>query len=249
MSHVQFQPARALQAARKLFADPDDLPQVFTIVDSLSGDTLARTVKRMYAHESGRRLLEKQPDIVALLSDREALARLPEGSLGRAYLAFVERENISPEGIREANAKGANARELPPPLDWMFGRMRDTHDLWHPATGYSGDVLGETALLAFIFAQTWNPAIGFILLLGLAKTFRTVHGGEMARRTIFDGFRRGRQAGWLPAVEWERLLALPLQSVREQLWLAKPPVYTEVRSWQLKSARARRDEPHAAAQV
>jgi ubiquinone biosynthesis protein COQ4 len=87
-------------------ADPDDLPQVFTIIESLSGNTLHRIWKRLVKSENGRRILGERPDIVARLEDRAALARLPEGSLGRAYLAFVEREKISPAGIREAGMKG-----------------------------------------------------------------------------------------------------------------------------------------------
>jgi ubiquinone biosynthesis protein COQ4 len=116
--------------------------------------------------------------------------------------------------------------------------MRDTHDLWHAATGYSGDVLGETALLAFIFAQTWNPGIAFILAIGLSKTIAFPSGGSMARNTILDGFRRGLRAAWLPAQEWEVLLALPVGEVRRRLSLGAPPVYTEIRSAQLKAARA-----------
>jgi len=236
MAYIQFQPLRALRAARMLFADPDDLPQVFTIIESLSGNTLQRIARGFRAHESGRRLLAKQPDLVEKLADREALAALPEGSLGRAYLEFVERENISADGIRAAAEKGMErTRMLPPPLDYVSARMRDTHDLWHVVTGYSGDVLGETALLAFIFAQTWNPGVGLIIALGLAKTAAAAHGGK-ARETIFDGFRRGRQTRWLPAVEWEELLALPLREVRARLSAAEPAVYTPIRSAQLRAA-------------
>jgi ubiquinone biosynthesis protein COQ4 len=234
MAFIQFEPLRAYRAARALFADPDDLPQVFTIIESLSGNTLQRIARRMQADEDGRRLLAHQPDLVEKLADREALARLPEGSLGRAYLRFVERENISADGIRAAAAKGME-RTLPAPLDFVSARMRDTHDLWHVVTGYSGDVLGETALLAFIFAQTWNPSVGLIIALGLAKTAGAAHGGA-ARATILDGFRRGRQARWLPAVEWEKLLALPLREVRATLSAEEPAIYTPIRSAQLKAA-------------
>lgn len=234
MAFIQFEPVRALRAARILFADPDDLPQVFTIIESLSGNTLQRIHRRMQADESGRRVLAERPDLVAKLLDRDALARLPEGSLGRAYLAFVERENISAEGIREASEKGFE-RVLPAPLDYVSARMRDTHDLWHVVTGYSGDVLGEVALLAFIFAQTFNPGIALIIGLGLAKTLGA-SGGEDSRRIIADGFRRGRSAAWLPGVEWEKLLELPLNQVRAQLSAGSPVVYTPIRSSQLKAA-------------
>ncbi len=231
----QFDPIRAFRAARVLAADPDDLPQVFTIIESLSGDTLNRVTHRMQRTEVGRRLLAARPDIVEKLADRAALARLPEGSLGRAYLAFVERENISAQGIRDAGAKGmTNVRSMPAPYDWVHARLRDTHDLWHAAVGYSGDVLGETALLAFIFAQSWNPAIGLIVAIGLSKTRGAANGGASVRRTILDGFRRGRKAAWLPAQDWESMLALPVSEVRRRLNLEEPPVYVEIRSSEIK---------------
>src|SRR4029077_304586 len=102
--------------ARILANDPDDLPQVFTIIESLSMNTLQRIADRMQRSASGRRMLASRPDIVDVLADRAALARMPAGSLGRAYLAFVESENISAAGIRDAATKGsAHAAEVPAP--------------------------------------------------------------------------------------------------------------------------------------
>ncbi len=238
MSHLQLQPRRAFQAARILASDPDDLPQVFTIIESLSADTLQRITSRMQRSDGGRRLLAARPDIVELLADRAGLEKLPEGSLGRTYLAFVERENISAAGIREAATKGMSRdRVLPAPLDFVHARMRDTHDLWHAVTGYSGDVLGEASLLGFIFAQTWNPGIAFILGIAMTKTIRSKIGdGPAARRMILDGFRRGQKAAWLPAQEWESMLALPVEEVRGRLNVGAPPVYREVRSAEIKAA-------------
>jgi ubiquinone biosynthesis protein COQ4 len=220
---------------RTLVADPDDLPQVFTIIESLSGNTLYRIWKRMTKTENGRRLLSERPDIVTRLEDRAALAQLPEGSLGRAYLAFVERENISPAGIREAGKKGmTNEIPLSDPYDYVHARMRDTHDLWHAAVGYHGDLLGETALLGFIFAQTRNPAIALIMGVGLLKTI----GAPDARAVMLDGHRRGRAAAWLPEQAWETLLPLPLAEVRSRLRLEAAPVYTQIRSSDFKARRA-----------
>lgn len=233
---IQFAPRRAFRAARSLAANPDDLPQVFTIIEALSVDTILRISRRMARSEAGRRLTSTQPDLVRLLADREALARLPEGSLGRAYLAFVEREQISAEGIRAAQAKGTwGDVEYPPTINWIRGRMRDTHDLWHAVTGYSGDLLGESALLAFIFAQTFNPGVALILGIGMAKTIRYPLGGAQARKTIVDGFRRGSKAAWFPEQEWESMLALPLTEVRKRLRVEEPAVYTEIRTADLRA--------------
>ena len=234
MAHTQFEPRRALRAARVLANDPDDLPQVFTIIESLSFDTVQRIHDGMARTDTGRRLLATRPDIVDRLADRAALARLPAGTLGRAYLAFVESENISADGIRAAADRGMK-HELPLPahLEWVHARMRDTHDLWHAAVGYQGDVLGETALLGFTFVQTWNPAIGLILAIGLAKTIGVA---PDARKTILEGVRRGRKAAWLPGQDWESMLSLPLDEVRRRLSLETPPQYVPIRSSELKAA-------------
>lgn len=227
---IRFQPGRAYRAARIVAGDPDQLTQVFALLDSLSGDTLYRLARRLEKSEHGRKMFATRPDIVDRLADRQALARLPEGSLGRAYLDFVESEHISAEGIRAAAAAGTE-NAPPAPFDFVHARMRDTHDLWHAAVGYHGDVLGEAALLAFTLAQTWNPAIALLIAIGLVK----LHDHPAARAVILDGFRRGRQAAWLPEQDWESLLALPVTEVRRRLSLEAPPVYTEIRSSVLKA--------------
>jgi ubiquinone biosynthesis protein COQ4 len=226
---------RAARALRALFRDPDDLPQVFTILESLAGATLDRMERRLHKTESGRKLLAERPDLVTYLADRDGLRALPEGSLGRAYLAFVESENISADGILAADSAGRRGDHvLSPEQQYLHQRMRDTHDLWHAVTGYKGDVLGEAALLGFTLAQSWNVGIMLIVGIGLAKTT----GSPEARRLIIDGYRRGKAAKWFPEVAWEALLARPVAEVRAQLEVGAPPVYTPVRSSELKMAAA-----------
>jgi ubiquinone biosynthesis protein COQ4 len=234
-SHTRMDVGRAYGAARKLLADPDDLPQVFTLIESLSGGTLVRILERMSKSESGRKLLAEKPDIVPMLVDREALRRLPEGTLGRAYLAFVERENISAEGIRAAADKGMKEwGHLPSELGWTHARMRDTHDLFHAAVGYQGDVLGELALLAFMLGQAFNPAVAVIVVIGLAKTLDKPD----AKTVIYDGFRRGKKAKFLTEQAWESMLELPLEEVRRRLSLEGTPQYTRLNSSEIKMRAA-----------
>lgn len=226
---------RAIHAIRTLLADPDDLPQVFTLIEALSGNTIARVARKMEKSQGGQRILATQPAIVSQLEDREALRRMPEGSLARTYLAFLESEGISAAGIRDAQERGrSGTKVLSPAQAYVSERLRDTHDLWHAVTGYHGDVLGETALLAFSLAQTWNPGIAVLVALGLWKT----SGAPAAAALIIDGFRRGRRAAWLPGEAWEELLAQPIGEVRARLNVGAPPVYTPVRSIQLKAAMA-----------
>lgn len=223
---------RALRAMRALVKDPEDLPQVFTIAESLSGNALFKVCERLGESENGRRLLEQQPDIVDRLSDRDALARAPEGSLARAYLDFVEREGISADGIREASKTGTQgiASGWPQDVRWTRERMRDTHDLWHVVTGYAGDLVGETALLAFTYTQTRNPALAMIAGVGTLKLSGIPGGGRQARQAVLAGLRRGRRAAWLPEQPWETLLDQPLDDVRARLRIAPLSPYREVRA-------------------
>ncbi|NND28218.1 MAG: hypothetical protein HKN97_06500, partial [Myxococcales bacterium] len=86
MSIQTMRPLRAARALRELFANPDDTQQVFEIIDAMQGPALVRMRRRLQQSEQGRRLLAEQPNLIPLLSDREQLRALPDGSLGREYL-------------------------------------------------------------------------------------------------------------------------------------------------------------------
>ena len=53
----------------------------------------------MRSDERGQTLLAEQPNIVNALNDREALAVLPEGSIGRAYYDCVHAAGLSADGL------------------------------------------------------------------------------------------------------------------------------------------------------
>jgi ubiquinone biosynthesis protein COQ4 len=223
-SKRRIRPLAAWRAIRALLRDPDDTGQVFRIIDALSGNSGERMFQRFRRDPVGARILAERRSLLATLSDRPALEALPPGTLGRTYAEFVTREQLSADGLVAASMEGER-------LDrgferQLFGeRLRDSHDLWHVVTGYGRDLLGEAALLAFSFAQTRNPGVGFIVGVAWLKAGR----GE-GRRLIVDAFRRSRRAAWLPAYDWEAALSLPVDDVRRQLRIAPAPVYDAVRS-------------------
>lgn len=222
----RIRPVEALRALRTLTRNPDDTGQVFRILRALpAGD---RTFRRFRRSPSGQRLLAERPDLLAALNDRDALRALPPGSLGRSYVEFVASEQISAGGLVEASSEGADPdRWIDAEHRYVGERLRDMHDLWHVVTGYGRDLLGEAALLAFTFAQTRTPGIGVIVGHALWKAR-----GDFApaRPIIWQGFRRGLRAEWLPAQPWEQLLPEPLEDVREQLRVGPPPAYSQLRS-------------------
>lgn len=225
----------ALRALRALLQDPDDTAQAFRVVDALSGRNGERTLARLRRSESGKELLRDRPDLLSRLTDRASLQALPEGTLGREYLRFLDSEGITAQGLLAASEEGRRSMkpEVDPDLYFLRDRMRDQHDLWHTVTGYKGDLLGEASILAFSFAQTWNLGVGLIVLAAL------VQGRDPAVRKLVAGaFARGLRSAWLPAVRWETLLERPLAEVRRTLNVGAPVKYEPLRTSDLSAQAA-----------
>ena len=214
---------RARRALKVLIADPERTDQVFEIVRGLSGRTDARNFARLLDDPEGTRLLSERPDLLKVLSNREALACLPEGSLGRAYLAFMVAGDLSAGGLVDASMQGGDEREgYSVEAIWFFDRLRDMHDVWHVLTGYGRDEAGEAANLAFTFGQIGNLGVGLIVL---AAAVLGPRGDRFHwQRYLFRAWRRGRRARWLPAVRYEDLLAWPLGEARAALGIEAPEV-------------------------
>ncbi len=215
---------RARRALKALIADPERTDQVFEITRALSGRADVRNFARLLREPGAPSLLTERPDLLAALSDRAALARLPEQSLGRAYLAFMVAGDLTAGGLVDASMQGeADARDgFSVEAGWFFDRLRDMHDVWHVLTGYGRDEAGEAANLAFTYGQIGNPGIGLIVLAAAALGPRS--DGFHWQRYLLRAWRRGRQARFLPAVRYEELLALPLADVRAMLGIDPPEV-------------------------
>jgi ubiquinone biosynthesis protein COQ4 len=218
-------PWLALRALASASRDPENTAAGARFVFALQGKATERLFQRFRADPGGARILAERRSLRATLRDRAKLRALPEGSLGRTYAAFMDEEQISNEGLVDVTADAA--RELLGPMDadrrLVHDRITDLHDLWHVATGYSRDMLGELALIGFGYEQLGTPAYRVILAFTRPLLGFQIPG---SRAFVDDARRRGREARWLPVQDWEGLLALPLDAAREELGLGPPPVYT-----------------------
>lgn len=226
LAHHRIKPIKAWRAMSALLANPDATGEVFKIIEALKGGSLARAVARMKASESGRALLAEKPRLLAALSDRSALGAMPEGSLGRAYLAFVESESLSADGLVSASEEAPRGDYLDADERWMGERLRDIHDLQHVLSGYGRDELGELCLLSFMTTQTYNRGISFIVFIGRRK-FRRSLPDLPIDACVDEGRRIAEATAWLPAIRWEDRLAEPLAALRAELGLEPPRLYRD----------------------
>jgi ubiquinone biosynthesis protein COQ4 len=234
---------------KALIDNPDDTSQAFRVVDALAGRAPERNLRRFMATPLGARVLAERRSLMTVLTDRARLSAMPEGSVGRAYLRFMDEEAITAEGLVEASMAGERVHVPGSDLEVFDTWLRDSHDLWHTVTGYKGDLIGEAALLAFSFAQTRHPGVGLIVMAALLRVsfghlFEPASEAPVAvdraavRRMIVQGFVRGVRAAWMPAQDWEALMARPLDEVRRELGLGDAPIYEPVRTRDLAPAQS-----------
>jgi ubiquinone biosynthesis protein COQ4 len=231
MKFAPIRPIAAARALRAIFADPDDTKQVFKIIEALQGPSLSRTHARLQRSATGQRLLREQPDLLRQLCDREWLASLPEGTLGRAYLDFVDAEGITADGLVEASL--VHTPMADPELSWIRNWLRDTHDLWHTVLGYQGDLVGEAALLAFSHTETGNWGVGLVAAVAWVKLGRETDPTLGAQDTVVEGRRIARAAAWFVDVPWHEWLERPLAEVRRDLRIERPVEYHPIPAGEL----------------
>ena len=217
-------PLQAWRSMRALIANPENTAEVFKIIEALKGGSLPRAVERLRATPEGAELLRHKPEILPLLNDRDALRAMPAGSVGRAYLKFVEARDLSADGLVAASEEAPRGREKSPDERWLANRLRDIHDLQHVVCGYGPDELGELCLRAFTTAQTPNRGISFIIVMG-RRQFRQVAPQLSIDDCVAEGRATGETAKWFATVSWEQRLTEPLQQLRADLGVTPPAMY------------------------
>ena len=221
----RLRPVAALRAVRNLLRNREDTHQVFLLIEALRGKTTLRQFARFRQTETGRAVLGENRRLLDRLSDRASLAAFPAGTLGRAYYDFMAAENLSAEGLVEAS----RVRRPPASDDVTLFRERgrEMHDLLHVVTGYGRDPLGEACLVAFTYAQNRLKGLAVIAVFAARRIARS-RPGQPVRRAVFEGYRHGRSAGWLPGADWEALLAQPVEAIRAEFAVKSPTYYRTI---------------------
>ena len=218
-------PLRAIAATWRLINNKADTAQVYRVTSSLDGPSIERKFQTFKASPEGRAYLENPRELREVMANRDWLRSLPEGSLGRAYLDFVENEGLSVEGFQQEMDESGERYDIAGPERQKFMyRMRHTHDLLHVLTGYGRDMIGELSLLAFTRAISGSRALKLITAMGQVKASRIFNGYPVGD-ALREGHRLGRETKALFLQPWEELLTLPVGEVRQRLNIGRPEIY------------------------
>ncbi len=219
-------PFKAVHHMRKLLADKEDTEQVFHIMESLNGKNLKRKLVEYSKIPQGQLMLKRRRDLPEILDDHATLKKLPENTVGRAYVAFMEREGLSAAGLVEESEKWWKGHEkFDDDIDFLGCRFRDTHDLYHVLTGYGRDKLGEVCVLGFSHAHNGGFGNLFISYVGSWDLSKTAPTPKLIKASLKEARRHGRAANHLVLEDIVALLAEPLEGARQRMNIAPPILY------------------------
>uniref|UniRef100_A0A8H7TSD6 4-hydroxy-3-methoxy-5-polyprenylbenzoate decarboxylase n=1 Tax=Bionectria ochroleuca TaxID=29856 RepID=A0A8H7TSD6_BIOOC len=180
----------------------------------------------MLADPTGRRILKDRPRINSTTLTPEYLRSLPENSVGRAYLGWLEREGVSSD--TRAQVRYIDDEECA----YVMQRYRECHDFYHAITNLPIVREGEVALKTFEFANTLLPMTGLSMF-----AVATMKPAERKRfwSTYFPwAVKNGVRSKEVINVYWEEQLERDVDQLREELGIERPPDMRDLR----KRARA-----------
>ncbi len=145
-----------------------------------------------------------------------ALRRMPPGTLGHDYAAFLDANGIEPLVI----SPGVKARFQDAPYAL---RYTTTHDLHHVLTGFDAGLAREAGVLAFTVGQGSAPVSQG--MLWLVRALYSLIAPTQARRiwhNVGVGLSMGKDAELVLAEPLESYFEEPLEEVRKRLKIQDP---------------------------
>ena len=190
----------------------------------------------MLSSPIGRRILRERPRISSRTMSVSYLRTLPENSVGRAYVGWLDREGVSPD-TRDA-VKYIDDEECA----YVMQRYRESHDFYHALTGLPVFVEGEVALKAFEFANTLLPMTGLstIAVIKMKPAERWRFWQTYLPWALVNGLKSKEVIN----VYWEEELEKDVDDLRVDLGIEQPPDLREIRKTlreQRKAAKQKRE--------
>ncbi|NXS92441.1 COQ4 protein, partial [Jacana jacana] len=171
---------------------------------------------KMKNHPEGYRILQERPCIRLSTLDMGRLRGLPDGTLGREYVRFLEDNKVSPD--TRMPPKFVDDEELA----YVIQRYREVHDLMHTLLGMPTNMLGEVVVKWFEAIQTGLPMCVLGAVFGpIRLSARKLQ--VLATELVPWAIRSGRNASCILNIYYEQRWEQPVESLREEIGIFPPP--------------------------
>ncbi|RDW77421.1 ubiquinone biosynthesis protein COQ4 [Coleophoma cylindrospora] len=187
----------------------------------------------MLSDPTGRRILRDRPRISSKTLSVNYLRSLPENSVGRAYVDWLDREGVSPD-TRDA-VQYIDDEECA----YVMQRYRESHDFYHALTGLPVFMEGEVALKAFEFANTLLPMTG-LSTVAILK-FKPAERERFFSIYLPWAISNGLNAKEVINVYWEEILEKDVGELRSELGIQQPVDLRHIRKQERARKRAEKE--------
>ncbi|XP_021939024.1 ubiquinone biosynthesis protein COQ4 homolog, mitochondrial isoform X2 [Zootermopsis nevadensis] len=125
---------------------------MIAVMGETAGDSAFRYIlQTMQSDSEGQEILRNRPRINSLTVDLEKLRQMPDGTLGRAYIAFLDYNKVTPDSRLTVQFVDDVK------LAYVVQRYREVHDLIHTVLGMPTNMLGEVTVKWVEAIQTRLP--------------------------------------------------------------------------------------------
>lgn len=206
----------ALGSAGMALYDPYRHDMVAVLGETTGLQALKVLREQMRRHPEGAQILQERPRISLSNLNLGRLRSLPEGSLGREYLRFLDENRVSPD--TRAPTRFVDDEELA----YVIQRYREIHDMLHTLLGMPTNILGEIVVKWFEAVQMRLPMCILGALFGpvrLSIQSQCLLVSELIPWAVESGRRSPCVLNLYYEHRWEQ----PLKALREELGIADPP--------------------------
>lgn len=177
---------------------------------------LRRLQKQMLSDPVGRQILRERPRMTSTSLNLDHLRSLPESSIGRTYVEWLDREGVSPD--TRVAVKYIDNEELA----YIYQRYRECHDFYHAITGLPIIIEGEIAVKVLEFMNMG------ILMPGLGALLAPLRLKPSQKERLYNiyypwAFRSGLNSKPLINVYWENILEQDINEFRKNIGIEQPP--------------------------
>jgi ubiquinone biosynthesis protein Coq4 len=235
---------RLLQLAQLAESCDTRVEDTFELANSLrDSPQMQRCVERLMQDPRSRELIQSRK--LHRRRPPEELACHQPGSLGHIYYEVIKHEGLSytygpdPEYFNNLETEA----------DYVNYRVFCTHDFYHIVSGFALDVFGEIGARSLLVAQCGYPPMALTDVVNLLTSWLANDicpgedndlDGELSQVYLLEvmalGIRIAKACQPLFGVDWDALLPLPLDQVRERLRIT--PVTQGRYSWHSQGALA-----------
>lgn len=221
---------RLLREFRQAEAQDKPLDKLFEAERIFNEPVLQKSFERFKKSAVADKVFVAEKELIDIQSNREYLMSLPEGSLGREFLNFMDENLDFYAGYQYDMYKNAWVDALDCDEKRRFmSRLFACHDFVHLTVGWSRMILGEAHAAAFHSTPYQNDSnsfkflvsVGHLKVITTTKDFKTLW---MFIKSIREAKHLSKKIPFIATIDWESMMAMPLEEVKKKIGVSEDDI-------------------------